>query len=107
MTKYYYESHITIDPVFDEARDTVAEFASMHNFKLAKLIMRKREADAETPAQDDTFMTGHSRKFKDIEQRTKDLVIMLNTAGFKVRRYKIEDTILDSRMEDIWNLLKN
>ncbi len=105
MTKLYYESHITIDPVFDDAREMASELAKQYKFKLATLIMRKREADEEKPAEDDTFMTGHSKDYQDISARTRGLVELLQTNGYQVRRYKIEDTLVDSRSNDEWGLL--
>jgi hypothetical protein len=105
LTKLYYEAHVTIDPVFDIDRERAAIIAGYHKFKLANLIMRKREADEETPAQDDTFMTGHGKDLYDIKSRTKNLILTLQQFNFKVRRYKIEDTILDSRSEDVWKIL--
>lgn len=101
----YYESHITIDPVFDARRDMAAQIASQFGFRLAKLIMRKHEADEEQPSQDDTFMTGHSQDMMDIAMRTRNCVQRLNLEGFVVRRYKIEDTVVDSRTNDIYRIL--
>lgn len=103
--RLYFEAHVTIDPVFDHERELVEKIAQPHGFRLAKLIMRKREADAERPAQDDTFMTGHGKRRVDIQYRTRMLVEQLRAAGFRVRRYKIEDTVLDSRTEDELKLL--
>lgn len=104
--KLYYEAHVTIDPVFGEIRAHARQIATTYGFRLAKLIMRKHEADGETPAQDDTFMTGHAVESENIIARLKALVAHLHERGFKVRRYKIEDTILDSRSEDELGLLQ-
>lgn len=101
----YYEAHVTIDPIFDARRDVAAEIATKFGFRLAKLIMRKREADAELPAQDDTFMTANSTDVTSIQSMTRRCVRELQAAGFVVRRYKIEDTILDSRHNDELGLL--
>lgn len=106
-SKLYYEVHVTIDPVFDARREVADAIAKSHGFKLAKLIMRKKEAEGETPAQDDTFMTGHGQDYEDMVDRTTRLVKFLQHNDFVVRRYKIEDTLADSRLEDVWNLLKN
>src|ERR1700761_657847 len=99
-SKLYYEAHVTIDPIFDERREHAALLAQTYKFRLAKLIMRKRESDHEQVSRDDTFMTGHGIELDDIMTRTKMLVMKLREHGFKVRRYKIEDTILDSRTND-------
>lgn len=103
--KLYYEAHITIDPVFDERREHAQKLAECYRFRLAKLIMRKREADEEQPAQDDTFMTGHGVDLEYIVARMHTLIRLLKEQGFKVRRYKIEDTIMDSRTHDELGLL--
>lgn len=105
-SKLYYEAHITIAPVFDELRERAAKTAEAYGFRLAKLIMRKKEADAEAPSRDDTFMTGHGIEFEDIERRTIGCVKAIQRHGFVVRRYKIEDTVLDSRSHDEFGLLK-
>lgn len=102
---FYYESHITIEPVFDERRELAASLAKEFNFKLADLLMKKRSEETEVRSDKDTFMTGHSKSKIDIETRTKNLVIRLQKNGFKVWRYKIEDTLLDSRNQDVWNLI--
>lgn len=106
ISKLYYEAHITIEPVFDFDRDYAGYIAEDYGFKLAHLLMKKRKEDTEERSSKDTFMTGHSKSFKDLEQRTKECIIELQASGFKVWRYKIEDTILDSRTEDVFNLIK-
>lgn len=104
-TALYYEAHITIEPVFDNNRDFAADIANQYNFKLAHLLMKKRSADTEERSDKDTFMTGHSKNLTDISERTKALVTHLKAEGFKVWRYKIEDTLVDSRTDDQWRLL--
>jgi hypothetical protein len=104
--KHYYESHITIEPVFDDHDlKFIRAFAATHSFKLADLLMRKRDADTEERSSKDTFMTGHSKDLGDIKQRTRAIVKGLQSSGFKVWRYKIEDIVLDSRIEDEFGLL--
>jgi hypothetical protein len=101
----YYETHVTIDPVFDERREEAAKTAEAYGFRLAKLIMRKRTADAEQPSRDDTFMTGHGADWDDMTVRTIGLIKALQRRGFVIRRYKIEDTLIDSRTLDVLGLL--
>lgn len=105
--RLYYEAHITIDPVFDDRRVEAANTAKALEFRLANLIMRKHEADAETPSQDDTFMTGHSKDLEDLARRTRELCDRLQKRGYRVRRYKIEDTVLDSRAYDDFEVLRD
>lgn len=103
--KYYLEAHITIEPVFDEKRVKLELLVQEFSFKLAHLLMQKeREATAERSNRD-TFATGHSKSKCDIIMRTQACVEALQAAGFKVWRYKIEDTLIDSRNFDEFNLL--
>ncbi len=103
--KHYYESHVTIDPVFDEKREQVSEIAKKYGFKLAHLLMQKSKMDTPEESKRDTFMTGHGVNFIDIGFRTMNVVKELKLSGFTVHRYKIEDILLDSRIEDVFNLL--
>ena len=105
MTKLYYEAHVTIEPVFDANRDFAGQIAKAFKFKLADLLMRKRSEDSEERSKNDTFMTGHSTDYEDIKQRTISLVKQLQSYGYKVWRYKIEDTLVDSRSADEFGLL--
>lgn len=104
-TELYFESHVTIDPVFGERRDQAAGIATLFNFRMAHLIMRKTLDDMGTVHTDDSFMTGHSINYADIHDRTKGLVKALRADGHTVRRYKIEDTVCDSRYGDTLGLL--
>lgn len=101
----YYESHVTIEPVFDLRRVLAGNVASRYGFRLAKLIMRKDSADAEMPSTDDTFMTANDKNLERLKVATIGLVLQLKSCDFQVRRYKIEDTILDSRISDELKLL--
>ena len=101
----YLEAHVTIEPVFDDRRDRAGLIAKKHGFKLAHLLMKKERAATEQRSDKDTFMTGHSKSKKDINERTVTLVTELQHAGYVVWRYKIEDTLLDSRSEDVFGLL--
>lgn len=111
MVKYegseslYFESHITIEPVFDDALAKATELAKLEGFKIANLLMQKREIDTPERSKHDTFMTGHSQSFGDLRERTIRLVNLLKVNDFKVWRYKIEDVPIDSRKHDAFGLL--
>lgn len=96
----YYEAHVTIDPVPEDQRETLQKMVTPDKFKLAKLLM-----DKGVPSQLDTFMTGHGKDLEDITSRVKNVCETLIKSGYKVRRYKIEDTILDSRFKDVLQVL--
>ncbi len=102
----YLEAHITIEPVFDERLESASIIARQFGFKMAELLMKKREADTEIRSSKDSFMTGHSMELADIMPRVKDCIAALKQQGFVVHRYKIEDTIIDSRHQDTFEILK-
>ena len=104
--QHYYEAHVTVEPVFNDVREGATVTAQQYGFKLAKLLMQKRIVDAPERSKYDTFMTAHGVNLEDITNRTKDLVTALQAAGLNVWRYKIEDTILDSRIKDELGLLE-
>ncbi len=93
-TPKYYECHITIDP--DERKHALENFLSIHGFKLAKLLMQKGE-----PSNLDMFMTGHSKDYNNLKGRMDAVLEELSLRKFKLRRYKIEAILLDSRTENI------
>jgi len=100
----YLEAHVTIEPVFDELRESAGLIAKSYNFKLAHLLMKKQRKETEQRSDKDTFMTGHDTNYRNLACRTIGLVRDLREAGFKVWRYKIENTICDSRNNNIFGL---
>jgi hypothetical protein len=105
-TELYFEVHITLDPVFDQQRNLAAAIGLRWGFRLAELIMRKETGAPEQPHQDDTFMTARGTDWNETRRRTIATVLDLQRAGFKVRRYKVENTLVDSNYEDRYQLLK-
>ena len=105
-SKLYYEAHITIEPVkTDDLLDDLRIIAGDLGFKVANLLMMKRPEATLERSPYDTFLTGHGKSYSDIEDRLKRCVRILQKNGFKVYRYKIEDTLIDSRTDDKLNLL--
>jgi len=105
MKTFYYESHVTIEPILEDKMEQAKLLALKHNFKIAHLLMKNREKDTEERSSRDSFMTGHSTDYADIKVRTISLVNALTETGFRVWRYKIEDIVCDSRIKDEFNLL--
>lgn len=107
VAKYYFEAHVTIEPIFEDRLLEAKKIAENHGFKIAHLLMKNRELDTEERSSRDTFMTTHSKELDDIGSRTITVVEELRAAGFKVWRYKIEDIVLDSKINDELNLLES
>lgn len=96
----YFESHITVEPVFDERLELFQETVKPFGFKAADLLLQKsREATPERSSKD-TFATAKApwNRRADIENRMRACVAALQFAGFKVWRYKIEAVVLDVKL---------
>lgn len=93
----YYECHITIEPVFGERLELFSELCVPFRFRPAKLFMQKERTETPERSSKDTFCTGHSREYFDIEMRMRSLLETLRLNSFKVFRYKIEAVLLDER----------
>lgn len=100
----YYEAHITIEPVFDERLAYFDILCKIHKFKAADLLMKKRVADTATRSQYDTFCTGRGYRKRELIKRTKELVESLLAHGYKVYRYKIEATLVDSNIKNDFDI---
>lgn len=104
-SRLYFECHITIEPVFDERLSEAKEVGIRSGFHIADLLMRKRAKDTEERSKNDTFMTARNVNYENLEARMMQCIRNLKAAGFKVWRYKIEDTLIDSKHEDELGLL--
>lgn len=104
-TELYFEAHITIEPVFGIYLTEIKEISSKFHFRVADLLMKKRPEDTETRSKHDTFMTTRHVDWGTIKTRTEKCVIALREKGFVVWRYKIENTLLDSKFKDELGLL--
>lgn len=96
ISRLYYECHITIEPVFGERLALFTDIAGLHDFRVAKLLMQKTL----DPSQKDSFCTGRSRDLVELTARMRGLISDLKRGRFQVWRYKIEDTIIDSKIDD-------
>lgn len=101
----YFESHVTLDPVFDEKLRVAKELCLHHGFRVAELLMQKRREDSPEKSKHDTFASSRDTSYSILRDRMVACINALKEAGYVVRRYKIEDVILDSRHQDELNLL--
>ena len=101
----YFEAHVTIEPVFDDRLTRFKEVCGWHGFRAAELLMKKRSTDLPERSQHDSFCTGRDQIYELLERRLRMLVQDLRREGFQVWRYKIEDTIIDSRHDDILHMI--
>lgn len=101
----YFECHITIEPVFEDELSLVSSLARQYGFRPAKLLMQKRKNDTPTRSRHDTFLTGRGYDLDDLSARMSLTIEAIQDVGIVVWRYKIEETVFDSRYNDRYNLL--
>ena len=100
-SRYYYECHVTLDPPKDDGYVYVLEIlARLHFFKIADLLLVNK-----TKHTADAFCTARDRSLDKMTVRMLLFIRDLRLSGFVVRRYKIEDIVVDSRINDIHGLL--
>jgi hypothetical protein len=98
--RHYYEAHVTVEPVFEERLEQFKVICHDYKFHVANLLMQKRKGDTEERSKNDSFCTGRGISMTDTKKRMLALVDRLEKEGFKVWRYKIESTLMDSRYDD-------
>lgn len=101
----YFEAHVTIEPVEGERHEAFGVICGLHGFRVAELLMKNRKSGTLERSPYDSFCTGRSPKYADLEGRMLRLLKDLREAGYQIWRYKIEDTLLDSRSDDTLFLL--
>jgi hypothetical protein len=98
--RHYYEAHLTFEPVFGRRLKELSTVCSQFGFHLATLLMKKRAKATPTRAAEDSFATGRSVSYSELESRMLRLMRIVRNEGFQIWRYKIEETALDSRYDD-------
>lgn len=96
----YYECHITIEPVFDEQLEDFKQLCALYKFKVADLLMKKKQDGPEEKSLNDSFCTARDKDFYSMKARMLSLLDILKKHGYHILRYKIEDVVLDSRKDD-------
>jgi hypothetical protein len=99
-TELYFECHITIEPVFDQRLELFHGMSKRHGFHVAELLMQKRFQDTPQRSKLDSFATGRSKDYNDLFARMEELIGSLQANEFEVWRYKIENTLIDSKYGD-------
>lgn len=100
-SKLYYETHVTIDST-DLTEDRVEELFSIAkevDFRVSKFIMLK------SPDAPDAFISGRAEDYMEAVVALRKVIFILQKNFFKIKRYKIEDVIIDSNKDDYFKLL--
>lgn len=92
-TERYFEAHITV-----EAGDDWDKFAE--NVRLNGWRASKFDEDEVDDMSGKWFMSMRSNSLAGIMRAMKNAIVGIEGLRYKVLRYKIEDTILDSKLGD-------
>lgn len=99
-SKLYYEVHVTIEPVEQDKYVLFEKLAAAQGFWCSEWALKKENGY-------NFFATTRSKSYDGAYSRMYHLITSLAVRGFKVLRYKIEDTVLDSKIEDILGIVKD
>lgn len=93
----YFECHVTVDPLHGDRLTLFVAICKDWNFRVAKLLMQKKEGGAGAVNKLDSFCTGKDKDYEALNGRMYHLLNDLRTAEIHVRRYKIEAALIDVR----------
>ena len=100
--KFYLEAHITISPLTEEQKENISSVMSMLGFKLAQFLMKPQDkTGAFIPAEDpNAFLSCREyESFGTLKIRMHTMIKVLKAENIEIRRYKVEDTVADTRHE--------
>lgn len=92
-SELYFECHITFDPDYLISSEVMEEIAGRFGFKVATFLMKK---DGPQP---DAFCSARDSHYERLVARCGDMLRTLRDMNLKVKRYKIENTLMDSKFE--------
>ena len=92
QTSLYYECHVTVEPIeFEEPRALFDTICREFKFWTSEWILKKDGYHF--------FATSRSTGLAEMQHRMIALMEALISNGFKIWRYKIEDTVVDSKID--------
>jgi hypothetical protein len=94
----YYEVHVTITPPKPSEVEHLSMLASKYGFRMAKLF---KLSDGSSNDKDAffTYRSTPGELFEQVRSKMLHFVGELAMELFTVKRYKIEDTLLDTKLE--------
>jgi hypothetical protein len=100
---HYYEAHVNLGEMDTIHKVALPEVLNNLDFKTTDIVNLPIEGLEQEDF--DTIITTKSDKLEDIKNKVYLAVVGLTELGYKVNRYKIESTIIDSKFDDKWELL--
>lgn len=96
-TPLYFECHVTTDPLVGDKLEEFKTLCKIRGFRVAKLLMKKKDGSPGKPSAIDSFCTGRDASFSKLNSRMFGLLCDLHFANIPVRRHKIEAALIDVR----------
>jgi hypothetical protein len=93
-SRLYYEAHITVPPLNNAQLAVVEQLCSAHDWHRSTFELHK---GGQVP---NAFVSCRDTSRNHIIARTGTMLRLLLNAGFTVLRWKVEDTLLDSKRGD-------
>lgn len=100
-SRLYYEAHITVEGGAEAEWPAFVASANAHAWRASKF-----EVDEVDHYDGAWFLSFRSEKLDIIARAVDSMVIDLATSNYTVRRWKIEDTLFDSKHGDILETLR-
>lgn len=94
-SRLYFEAHITIAPPEQCMLPLLETLARNHDWRVSTFAMLKPGEH-----QPDAFISARDESYARMASRVRDMVALLGVSQFSVKRWKIEDTMLDSNRGD-------
>lgn len=101
MSRLYHEIHITVAAKAPETWDGFAQHSRDHFWRASKF-----DVDDVDAMDGQWFMSAREKSLEVAKDRTRQMLTVLRLANYDILRWKIEDTILDSKHGDTENDLR-
>ena len=88
--KYPFESHVEVHKYPESLEGEAIYIAHKHDFRVSTF------SDADRTV----FINGRGKQYGELSDRMSMLILDLHTRGFKIKRYKIEEVLMDSKEKD-------
>jgi hypothetical protein len=96
--KLYFESHITVERADLSRWQTFESISWVKDWKPSRF-----DQDDVDGYHDKWFLSARDQDLETLKGRIKDTIDSLTSVGFEVIRWKIEDTVMDSKYGDTLN----
>lgn len=94
-SRLYYEAHVTVEPQVGETfRERLENVAKDKGWHVSSFLMLKHDNY-------DAFISFRGESLRKTCEAVQDVVRTLERCGFTVTRWKIEDTLFDSKRGDV------